>query len=143
MGGTGSHQVVLKSGGQTNPNLKTTANLAILYKLHGEAKLTGDGILDYLPYMTKVCQLVQRYNLVSVLLYDREYRKLLCAHDFQWDTYVPHLDSVYLQPRIPCPNNPLSKPQLTSSPSPWMIRCSANSFNTKGGYKPIFKEASF
>ena len=76
VGGSGSHQVVLKSGPK-KPKLEnvslaqwTIANLAILYKLNGEAKLTGDGILDYLSYTTKVCQLVQRYNLVSVLLYD-------------------------------------------------------------------------
>ena len=37
--------------------------LAILYKLHGESKLTEEGILDYLSYTTKVCQLVQRFIL--------------------------------------------------------------------------------
>ena len=80
VGGSGSHQVVVKSGSK-KPKLEnvslaqwTVANLAILYKLKGEAKLTGEGFFDYLSYTTKVCQLIQRYNLVSVLLYDREYR---------------------------------------------------------------------
>ena len=106
VGGAGSHQVVLKSGPK-KPRLEnvslalwTVANLAILY---GESKLSGDAILDYLSYTTKICQLVQRYNLVSVLLYDREYRKLQCARNFNWDTDVPHLHSVYLQPWIPRP----------------------------------------
>ena len=50
----------------------TTANLAILYKLHEESRITGEGMLDYMSWTTKICQLVQRYNLVSVFLYDRE-----------------------------------------------------------------------
>ena len=51
VGGSGSNQAVLKSGPKLeNVSLaqQTMANLAILYKLNGEAKLTGDGILDYL-----------------------------------------------------------------------------------------------
>ena len=131
VGGSGSHQVILKSGPKKpkpeNVSLAqwTIANLAILYRLHGEAKLTGEGILDYLSYTTKVCQLVQRFNLVSVLLYDREYRKLQCAHEFRWGTYVPHLHSVYLQPHLPRPGNltprggggnPLYRSQPSSSP---------------------------
>ena len=112
VGSTGSHQVVLKSGPR-KPKLEnvslaqwTVANLAILYKLQGEAKLTVESIMDYLSYTTKICQLVQRYSLVSVLLYDREYRKLQCHHNFRWGTDVPHLHSVYLQPRIPRPISP-------------------------------------
>ena len=117
VGGTGSHQVVLKAGPK-KPKLETVslsqwtiANLAILYKLHGESRLTGEGMLDYLSYTTKICQLVQRYNLVSVLLYDREYRKLQCAHDFRWGTDVPHLHSI-CNPAYPaqmvCPKAPVS-----------------------------------
>ena len=110
VGGSGSNQVVLKSGPK-RPKLEnvtlaqwSVANLAILYKLHGEDKLTEEGLLDYLSYTTKICQLVQRYNSVSVLLYVREYRKLQCAREFRWGTDVPHLHSVYLQPRVPRPN---------------------------------------
>lgn len=147
VGGAGSHQVVLKSGPK-KPRLEnvslaqwTVANLAILYRLHGESKLSGDSILDYLSYTTKVCQLVQRYNLVSVLLYDREYRKLQCAHDFRWGTDVPHLHSVYLQPRIPRPNNvinkgsnhQLPKPNPSSSPHTLDGRVICKLFNTKSG----------
>ena len=111
VGGSGSHQVILKSGPKKhkieNVSLAqwTIANLAILYRLHREGKLTGEGILDNLSYTRKVYQLVQRFNLVSVLLYDREYRKLQCAHEFRWGTDVPHLHSVYLQPRLPRPRN--------------------------------------
>ena len=42
------------------------ANLGILYKLLEEGKLDSKSILAYLSYTTKICQLVQRFNLVSV-----------------------------------------------------------------------------
>lgn len=154
VGDTGSHQVVFKSGPK-KPKLEnvslaqwSVANLAILYKLHGEEKLTIEGLLDYLSYTTKFCQLVQRYNLVSVLLYDREYRKLQCAHDFRWGTDVPHLHSVYLQPRIPRPNQPQkggggqpSKLPTTSSPLTLDGRVICKLFNSRSGchYKDACK----
>ena len=78
----GSTQIWFKKHKVENVSLAqwTIPNLAILYRLHyhGEGKLTKEGILDYLSYTTKVCQLVQRFNLVSVLLYDKGYRKLQC-----------------------------------------------------------------
>ena len=152
VGGSGSHQVVLKSGPK-KPKLEsitlaqwTIANLAILYKLNGDGKLAGEGIMDYLSYTTKVCQLVQRYNLVSVLLYDREYRKLQCSHEFRWGTDVPHLHSVYLQPRLPRPGSqapnkayPNSKPQTSSSPLTLDGKVICKLFNTKNGCH--YKEA--
>ena len=52
IGESGSHQVVLKAGPKT-PKLEiislaqwSVANLAILYKLHGELRLAGVSILD-------------------------------------------------------------------------------------------------
>ena len=152
VGGSGSHQVILKSGPK-KPKLEnvslaqwTIANLAILYRLHGESKLTGEGILDYLSYTTKVCQLVQRFNLVSVLLYDREYRKLQCAHEFRWGTDVPHLHSVYLQPRLPRQGNlaprggnPSFRSQPTSSPHTLDGKVICKLFNTRQGCH--YKEA--
>ena len=155
--GSGSHQVVLKSGPK-KPKLEnvslaqwTIANLAIMYKLHGEAKLNGDGILDYLSInekllTTKVCQLVQRYILVSVLLYNREYRKLQCAHEFRWGIDVQHLHSVYLQPCMPGPGNlaqksgnPMLRPQPASSPLTLDGKVICKLFNTRSGCH--YKEA--
>ena len=87
--GNGAHQVVLKTGPK-KPKLENitlaqwcVANYAILYKLVGESKMNASNILDYLSYSTKICQLVQRYSLVSVLLYDREYRRLQSEHNFR------------------------------------------------------------
>ena len=95
--------------------------------------------MDYLSYTTEICQLLQWYSLVSVLLYDREYRKLQCHHNFRWGTDVPHMHSVYLQPRIPHPNQPLKgtggyalRPSTTSSPSHHMARLFANCLIEEG-----------
>ena len=74
VGNNGSHQVVLKSGPK-KPKLEnitfaqwSVSNLAILYKLVGEGILNPTGMIDYLSYTTKICQLVQRYSLLSVLI---------------------------------------------------------------------------
>ena len=94
VGGQGEHQVVIKSGPK-KPKLESLtlsqwsiANLAILYKLVNEGKLVGPSLMDYLSYTTKVYQLIQRFSLVSVLLFDREYRKLQGSMNFRWGTDV-------------------------------------------------------
>ena len=106
VGANGTQQVVVKTGPR-RPKLEIVtlaqwfvANLAILYRLVEESKLHAGNILDYLSYTTKVCQLVQRYTLVSVLLYDREYRQLQARHGFRWGTNVPHFHTIHLQPRV-------------------------------------------
>ena len=105
LGGQGDQQVIVKSGPR-KPRLEgltlcqwSVANLSILYKLVGENKLAGNSLMDYLSYTTKVYQLVQRYSLVSVLLFDREYRKLQSSMGFRWGTDVQHLHTLFLQPR--------------------------------------------
>ena len=75
----------------------SVANLAILYRLVNDHKLQGSSLMDYLSYTTKIHQLVQRYSLVSVLLFDREYRKLQTMMKFRWGTDVQHLSNIHLQ----------------------------------------------
>ena len=86
----GDQQILVKSGTR-KPKLEnltlsqwSVANLSILCKLSREGKLTGSSLMDYLSYTTKVYQLVQRYNMISVFLYDREYRKLQANEGFRW-----------------------------------------------------------
>ena len=105
VGGQGDQQLVIKSGPK-KPRLESltlsqwsVANLAILYRLVNEGKLVGPNLMDYLSYTTKVYQLVQRFSLSSVLLYDREYRKLQASMSFHWGTDVQHLHTLFLQPR--------------------------------------------
>lgn len=105
LGSQGDQQIVVKSGPK-KPRLEnltlcqwSVANLAILYSLVGDNKLQGSALMDYLSYTTKVYQLVQKYSLVSVMLYDREYRKLQASLKFRWGTDVQHLSTIHLQPR--------------------------------------------
>ena len=105
LGSQGDQQFVVKSGPK-KPRLEnltlsqwSVANLAILYRLVGDNKLQGPALMDYLSYSTKVYQLVQRYSLVSVLLFDREYRKLQATMQFRWGTDVQHLSNIHLQSR--------------------------------------------
>ena len=69
--------------------------------LLSEGKLISNAVIDYLSYTTKVYQLTQRYENVSVYLYDREYRKLQASHGFRWGTDIPHLHVTQLVPRTP------------------------------------------
>ncbi|MES9884142.1 MAG: hypothetical protein ABW185_25125 [Sedimenticola sp.] len=105
VGGQGDQQLVVKSGSR-KPKLENVsftqwsiANLAILYRLVGDGKLVGPALMDYLSYTTKVYQLIQRFSLVSVLAYDREYRRLQASMGFRWGTDVQHLHTLCLHPR--------------------------------------------
>ena len=100
IGGQGQMQIVVKSGPK-KPKLESLtfsqwsiANLGILYKLVEEGKLGGQSLMDYLSYTTEVYQLVQKCNLTSVLLYDREYRQLQANMGFRWETDVQHLHTL-------------------------------------------------
>ena len=124
IGGNGDQRIVVKSGPK-KPLLEnltlsqwSIANMAILYKLINEGKLHGPSLLDYLSHTTKIYQLVQRFNLPSVLLYDRECRKLQSAMGFRWGTDVQHLHKLDLIPRDKPPSNPAppnKKPQNPGS----------------------------
>ena len=87
------------------------ANMAILYKLVGKGKLGGSALMDYLLYTTKFYQLVQKYSLVSFLLYDREYRQLQSSMGYRWGTDVNHLHTLHLQPG----DNPIKQVQQSHS----------------------------
>ena len=105
IGGKGEQKLVIKAGPKKPPleslNLSqwSVANLAILYKLVNEGNLVGLSMMDYLSYSIKVYQLIQRFSPVSVLLYNREYRKLQSTMGFRWGTDVQHLHTLFLQPR--------------------------------------------
>ncbi|XP_056010407.1 uncharacterized protein LOC130051787 [Ostrea edulis] len=100
-------QLIFKSG-PTKPKLEnlhisqwSVANLAILQKLLGENLLAQSQILDYLSYTTRIYQLLSSHDTRSVFFYDREYRKLQNLHKFRWGTDIPHIQTVYLKPRLP------------------------------------------
>lgn len=98
-------QLVFKSG-PLRPKLESLslcqwsrANLSIMYKLLSTGELAQTQILDYLSYTMRFYQLVSSCEFVSVLFFDREYRRLQKQHTFRWGTDIPHLQSVYLRPK--------------------------------------------
>lgn len=147
VGGNGTQQVIVKSGPR-KPKLEnvtlaqwSVANLVILYRLVAESKLHAGNILDYLSYTTKICQLVQRFTLLSVLMYDREYRQLQARHRFRWGTDVPHFHTIHLQtstarPSQPAPgktNSGAQKNAPTASPLTLDGKVICKLFNSKNG----------
>jgi hypothetical protein len=75
----------------------STANMAILHKLVGEGTLAPANIFDYIAYTSFICKLWGLYDPVSVLCYDREYRKIQNVHKFRWGTMVDHLVPTFLK----------------------------------------------
>ena len=156
VGGNGSQQIVLKSGPK-KPKLENVtlaqwcvANNAILYRLVSESKLHLHNMLDYISYGTKICELVQRFTLLSVLLYDRNYRQLQAQNGFRWGTDVPHLQNVHLIPRMPRSNSnqlhkggPSQPNRAPQNPGPLTLdgRVICKLFNTKAGCH--FKECRY
>ena len=63
-------------------------------------RLQGEAIHDYLAYSVKIGQLAGRFDWISVLLYDREYRNLQACHEFRWGSDAPHLHTVNLRPKL-------------------------------------------
>ena len=51
----------------------------------------------YLAYTAKLHELFNKFERVSVLEYDRQYRIYQAAHKFEWGTDLPHLDTMTLR----------------------------------------------
>lgn len=100
-------QLVFKSG-PVKPKLESVsicqwsmANLAILNKLLDTGVLKQEQTFDYLSYTTRIYQLFSTHDIVSVLFFDREYRRLQNQHGFRWGTDIPHMSTVFLKPKVP------------------------------------------
>ena len=114
----------------------SVANLAILSKLQEDGKLDAAATLDYLSYSIRLYQLFQRYDQVSVYLFDREYRKLQAQMGFRWGTEVGHLQQVWLkeQGQHPTPNSGfVTKTQKSNNPTTADGQTICKLFNTKEG----------
>lgn len=102
-------QIICRSG-PNKPKLEnltlcqwSTANLAILHKLVEDGVLPQAQIFDYLSHTSCIYRLVSSHELVSVFMYDREYRRLQNLHKFRWGTSVSHLAEEYLRLRNHAP----------------------------------------
>ena len=56
---------------------------------------------SYMGYTVMISQLMQKYDWLSVLLFDREYRKMQANLGFEWGTDQSHLRDVLLLPMPP------------------------------------------
>jgi len=116
----------------------SVANLAILSRLQDEGTLDAISTLDYLSYTTRIYQLLQRYDQVSVYLYDREYRRLQAQMGFRWGTEMSHLHTVWLKEQGPRASNnavgaPTSKNAKPKGPTTGDGRTICKLFNSKPG----------
>ena len=66
------------------------------------SKLMSEGVqpLEYMSYTTMIHQLAQKYDWISVLRFDREYRKKQANTGKKWGSDMPLLRDVTLIPKV-------------------------------------------
>ena len=72
------------------------ANARIMCCLIEEGKLLGREVEKYLEYTVRVNQLFTRFQLESVLMYDREFRVMQAKEGSSWGEESQHLANIYL-----------------------------------------------
>ena len=72
------------------------ANVRIMNLIVTNAGFNPSLIKDYMSYTIKTCELFKKYQTVSVLQYDREYRYMQSVYRFRWGSDMPHLFNVHL-----------------------------------------------
>ena len=98
--------ILVLSHGQQRPRLSNVswqqwviANTRIFHALLFSSKLpTLQDIRDYLAYTVKVMELAGKYEWVSVLKFDDEYRQLQATYSLPWSYDSPHLHELILVP---------------------------------------------
>ena len=71
------------------------ANMLIMHQLVSQ----GIGADCYMAYTIMISQIAQKYKWLSVLLFDREYRKMQANLNFTWGEDKSHLRDVLLVPK--------------------------------------------
>ena len=54
-------------------------------------------VRNYMAYMCKILELNARFDWISILHYDREYRMYQSMYGFPWGTDIPHLTTCFLK----------------------------------------------
>ena len=62
-------------------------------------------MLDYLSYTTRIYQLMQLYEIASVMVYDREYRRQQSQLNFRRGIGIIHFEIMWLKEQAPRNNN--------------------------------------
>ena len=117
----GSRLVI--SYGQQRPRLEgvslsqwVVANTRIFHHLLFANKLPNSrDIRDYLAYTVKIMELPGKYEWVSVLKFDDEYRQLQATYSFPWSYDSHHLHEVTLVPIVKMKPTPNVAPHVSSS----------------------------
>ena len=106
---------VLYRGGTKRPSIENVtveewclSNTRIMNELLVGGELNHATLQDYMAYTVKVCDLFKRYDRVSVLQYDREYRYLQNLYMFRWGTDAPHLCTTCLRAKQSLSSRPAS-----------------------------------
>ena len=77
---TDDYQLICRSGPRKTKlenlavNQSSVANIAILHKLVQDGMLPLSQVFDYMSYTTYLYRLMNAYDLVSVYVFDRDYR---------------------------------------------------------------------
>ena len=99
----GGSTLVLKSGPK-KPKLESLSvwqwvvgSLRIHDQLVRSGLLPGEDSRNYLAYVIKLMELNTRFDWVSIMSFDKEYRALQSQYNFKWGTDIPHLSTVNLR----------------------------------------------
>lgn len=102
----GGNAKLVVSYGPKKPRLEhitvqqwVVANTRIFYNLLASNKLISHSdIQHYLAYTIKIMELSNRYQWVSILKYDDEFRHLQATYNYPWSFDSNHLHTVILEP---------------------------------------------
>ena len=89
------------------------SNTRIFYNLLASRKLQSlEDIQHYLGYMIKITELANKFQWVSILKYDDQFRILQATYNYPWCFDSNHLHTVLLEPipKSPLTNRPLKGP---------------------------------
>ena len=94
------------------------SNTRIFYNLLTSKNLaTQTDVQNYLAYTIKIMELSNRYQWVSVLKYDDEFRLLQATYNYPWSFDSNHLHTVILEPMYTKPSATLRSSSRTPNPS--------------------------
>ena len=99
----GGNKIVIKSSSKklklesVNIWQWSVAAIRIMDHLMKSGELVGDNVRCYMAYLCKILELNSRFDWLSILFYDREYRIYQSQYGFIWGTDIPHLTTCFLK----------------------------------------------
>lgn len=115
-----SEGIVLKSADSKKVSIdKVTLPQWVEANTHIMDRLVKQGVdaRAYMNYTVMISQLATKYQWQSVLLYDREYRKMQANNGFVWGEDISHVRDLLL---VPKQVGPPKKKDFKSDAKPWL-----------------------